>query len=98
MLTFKVQRNGTVKLLDSYKVSKRDFEKEINEVKEAVPELPVWNRSMKSLRHEWAAHNLAYNIGIMRSKTRDVDFEYPQNLLFKTAYWIFGNIALILIK
>ena len=98
MLKFKVQRNGTVKLFDSCEVSKKDFEKEINEVRQAVPELPVWSRSMKSLRREWAAHNLAYKLGIRRSKTHDVDFDYPQAWFSKFSYWVIGNIALMLIK
>ena len=98
MLTFKVLRNGTVKLIGSCEVLKRNFEKEINDVKEAVPDLPVWNRSMKSLRREWAAHNLAYKLGVRRSKTHDVDFDYPQTWLSKLSYWVIGGIAMLFIK
>lgn len=58
----------------------------------------VWQRSGFSLRTEWYCHNFLYRIGICRSRTKDVDLNYPQKWWEKVVYPVFGCIAYIFIK
>ena len=58
----------------------------------------VWKRSDFSLRTEWYCHNFLYRIGICRSRTKDVDLNYPQKWWEKVVYPVFGCIAYIFIK
>lgn len=85
---------GRIKLLNSVEVPKANFEAELIYLRELYSEHPVWKRTMKSLRREWAAHNLAYNLGIRREKTKDVDLDYPQKWYMKLLYAVVGTIAL----
>ena len=87
-----------LKLFNSYLVSKSDFETELNVIRYMNPVCPLWVRSIGSLRREWAAHNLAYNLWINTEKTKDVDFEFEPKWYHNLLYWITGNIALLFIK
>lgn len=87
-----------IKLLNSVDVRKADFLKELLGLKDLYPDHPVWKRTMKSLRKEWAAHNLAYALGIKRNKTRDVDLDYPQKWYVRFIYGIVGRFALWVIR
>jgi hypothetical protein len=87
-----------IKLLNSVSIPKSDFKRELLEIKAYCPNHPVWNRTMKSLRKEWAAHNLAYALGIKRDKTRDADLDYPQKWYVRFIYGIVGCIALWAIR
>ena len=53
---------------------------------------------MDSLRREWAAHNLAYILGIRRDKSADTDLNYPQRWYVKLLYWVAGTVALWVIR
>lgn len=83
---------------NSHKVSKRFFESSLSWIKERHPDLSVWARSMKSLKREWATHNLLYAIDFHRDRTGSVDLNYPQKWYVRLAYDICGPIALIFIK
>ena len=48
---------NNVHLESSFRVPKEDFERELKAIREQYPESQVWNRSMESLKREWAAHN-----------------------------------------
>ena len=87
-----------IKLYDSAEVSKKDFDKELLTVKELYPEHVIWKRTMRSLKREWAAHNLLYNMGIMKDRTKDVDLDYPQKWYIKVAYFFVGSFALLVIR
>ena len=87
-----------VKLFDSYAVSKKKFTKELNSIRNLHPACLLWNRSESSLRREWAAHNLAYALGINRDKTKDADLNFEQKWYEKLGYFIVGSIALLVIK
>lgn len=88
-----------VKLLDSYLVPKERFEVELNAIRYMTPDYPIWHiRSMGSMRREWATHNLLYSLGIRRDKTADVDLDYEPRWYHNLAYWVVGNIALLVIK
>ena len=62
-----------IQIKSSFKVKKDDFERELLAMCEERPECLVWNRFIKSLKREWAAHNAFHSMGILRRKTADVD-------------------------
>lgn len=64
---------------DSHKVPKERFEEVLEELKykEAWCQA-LWLRPLKSLEAEWGVHNVLYRLGLFRSRTKDVDLNYPQ--------------------
>lgn len=88
-----------MKIYDSFLVHKDRFESEINVIRYMNPDCPIWHlRSMGSMKREWATHNLLYSLGIKRKSTKDVDLDFTQKWYMKLAYWVIGNIALLVIK
>jgi len=83
---------------DSYRISKKDFDSVLDEIEEEKPSAVFKYRSRKSLKLEWATHNGLYNLGLWRSRTKDVDLEYPQSWYHKIIYWILGNLFWLFIK
>lgn len=84
-------------VVDSYRFSK----KEIRDFLAAFSDIDVsdvWQRSGFSLRTEWYCRNFLYRIGICRSRTKDVDLNYPQKWWEKLVYPVFGCIAYLFIK
>lgn len=41
-----------------------------------------FNRSMESMRVEWAIHNILYNMGIERNRTKDVDLNNDDEKIY----------------
>lgn len=87
-----------VKLLNSCEVKKANFSRELDKIRNLHPTCRLWKRSDKNIIREWGAHNLAYALGINRAKTESVDLEYEQKWWMSLAYFIVGNIALLVIK
>lgn len=87
-----------VKLFDSCEIPKAKFSRELDKIRNLHPSCRLWFRSEGNIKREWAAHVLAYNLGIRRDKTESVDLEYEQKWWMSLAYFIVGNIALIFIK
>ncbi len=87
-----------VKLIDSYLVSKKKMGRELQSIRNLHPACPLWQRSEGSLKREWASHNLAYILGIRRSKTKDCDLNYTPKWYHNLAYGVVGTIALAVIK
>lgn len=96
-MEFEVSSNN-IKLKSSYGVSKNDFERELLALRERHPESQVWNRSIDSLKREWAAHNAFHALGLVRKQTADTDLNWPQNWFVRVGYAIAGTIAWPLIK
>lgn len=90
---------NNIHIIDSYKTSKHDFNTELKKIQDADGDKTIVfeHRSYKSLRREWACHNLAYNCHILRSHAKDVDLNYPQKWYVALFYNIVGRIALLLI-
>ena len=82
--------SNNIQLKSSFKVKKDDFERELLAMREEHPECLVWNRSIKSLKREWAAHNAFHALGILRRKTADTDLNWPQGWLTRVGYEIVG--------
>ena len=75
-----------IQLKSSFEVRKDDFERELLAMREAHPESLVWNRSIKSLKRE------------CRTKTADVDLDWPQNWLMRIGYAVAGAVVWPFIK
>ena len=48
----------------------------------------VWKRLFVSLEDEWCVHNALYRLHILRSRTADVDLNYPCR-----AEWLYNLLA-----
>ena len=87
-----------IHLISSFEINKEDFERELIALREKHPECLVWNRSIKSLKLEWAAHNAFHAMGILRRKTADTDLNWPQGWLTRVGYYVAGTIVWPFIK
>lgn len=78
MVKYKFNTDGTVlTIYDSAFVPKADFQKTLNQIKALHKNQPIFQRTDKSLKKEWATHNFCYMIGYKRSQTKDCDFDLP---------------------
>ena len=66
----------TIKVLNSYKIVDNNTQNEIlHIILEYEKKYPSnWNRTMRSLKKEWIAHNLLYYFDYQINRTVDVDF------------------------
>lgn len=87
-----------VKLFDSYLVPKAKFSRELGSIRNLHPSCRLWKRSDRNIIREWASHNLAYNLGILRNKTADCDLNYELKWYSKLAFFVVGTIALLIVK
>ena len=91
-----------ITVYDSYKVSKKEFDPFLNDLREGYAgNLVLYYRTNKSLTDEWACHNFLYNIdifGLFRSHTKDVDMQYPLDWWEKIVYPCLGWFCEIFIK
>lgn len=89
---------GKIKLIGSHAVPKVRFDAELKAIRERFPSHVIWQRSMASLCREWAAHNLAYALGIARDRTKDCDLNFALPWYAKAFYWLTGAVAWVFIK
>ena len=89
--------NDNVHIVDSYTISKADFDAVLKLLRARHQNCQVWLRTNKSLRREWATHNLCYAWNIKRAQTADVDLNTPQTFWEKVGYGIVGWFALMII-
>ena len=89
---------NNIHMESSFEISKEDFESELKTLREQYPDSLVWNRSMDSLKREWAAHNALHAMGIARKQTAHADLNWPQHWLIRLGYDIIGTIAWPFIK
>lgn len=64
----------------------------LNYLKELFPDSLVFKRSLKSLTREWRVHNFLYKIGLYKSRTKDVDLDYPQQWYYRLGYFILSSV------
>ena len=96
-MDYEVSPNN-IRLKASFEIRKEDFDRELMAIRAQHPDSLVWNRSMRSLKHEWAAHNAFHALGLIRRKTADTDLNWPQNWFTRLGYLIVGSIAWPFIK
>lgn len=90
--------SNNIHLDSSFRVPKNDFGSELQALRERYPESQVWNRSIDSLKQEWAAHNAFHAMGIFRSRTGHMDLNWPQPWFVRLGYAILGWVAWPFIK
>ena len=93
-----VVSQNNIQLKSSYKVNKKDFERILVAIREQHPDCLVWNRSIRSLKREWAAHNAFHALGLVRKQTADTDLIWPQKWYTRLGYAIAGAILWPFIK
>jgi hypothetical protein len=96
-MDYEVSANN-IQIKSSFAISKEEFERELAAIREMHPDSLVWNRSMDSLKHEWAAHNALHALGLFRKQTAHADLNWPQPWLIRLGYAIVGTIAWPFIK
>lgn len=89
---------NNIQLKSSFEISKVDFERELEAIREEHPECLVWNRSMGSLKREWAAHNAFHALGLVRRQTADTDLNWPQPWYVRLGYAVTGTLVKPFIK
>ena len=89
---------NNIQLKSSFEVKKKDFERELAAIRKLFPECQVWNRSLKSLSREWAAHNALHALRIFNRRTSDTDLNWPQKWYFRVGYAIIGFLVWPFIK
>ena len=72
-----VVSDNNIRIENGYLVRGRDFGFVLNSIRENEPNEVTKHRSNYSLSCEWAVHNALYKLGLFRSRTKDVDMEYP---------------------
>lgn len=87
-----------IHIIDSYAVSKKMFKTVLSTIKEDNPTNPVvLNRSMFSMKMEWATHNFLYMVNYERERTCDVDINWPMKFLQRMAYCLCGMFSWLFI-
>lgn len=89
---------NSIHLESSFRVPKEDFERELKAIREQYPDSQVWNRSIESLKREWATHNAFHAMGIFRSRTGNMDLNWPQPWYVRAGYAILGRVLWPFIK
>lgn len=56
----------------------------------------VWKRSFDSLENEWCVHNALYRLHILRSRTVDVNLNFPNRI--EWLYTLLAPLARLIIK
>ena len=85
-----VVSDNNIRIENGYLVKGRAFGFVLNRIRTDEPNEVTANRSNYSLSCEWAVHNALYKLGLFRSRTKDVDMEYPCRL--EWLYIILGSI------
>lgn len=96
-MQYKISPNN-IQLKSSFEISKVDFERELEAIREEHPDCLVWNRSMGSLKREWAAHNAFHALGLVRKQTADTDLNWPQPWYVRLGYAVAGTLLKPFIK
>ena len=75
-----VVSDNNICIKNGYLVRGRDFGFVLNCIRANEPNEVTANRSNYSLSCEWTVHNALYKLGLFRSRTKDVDLNYPCRL------------------
>ena len=85
-----VVSDNNIRIENGYLVKGRAFGFVLNRIRTDEPNEVTSNRSNYSLSCEWAVHNALYRLGLFRSRTKDVDLNYPCRL--EWLYIVLGSI------
>lgn len=82
---------NNIKIIDGYKINKKkDMKSILLLLKQEHPECNTFKRSICSLISEWKTHNRLYRLGLWKSRTKDVDLNFPIKWYVWLGYIIFG--------
>lgn len=81
----------SILIMDGYEYRHTQFKDILTKFKTDTCE--VYNRSMWSLRCEWAVHNVLYKLNILRGSTGNVNLNYPLKKKWEILYVILGTIV-----
>ena len=96
--TYTVSPNN-IHLENSFRVRKNAFRRELKAMRERFPDSLVWqHRSLGSLEREWAVHNALHALGIFKSRTADIDLNWPQGWIFRIGYTLLAPLVWPFIK
>ena len=83
--------SNNIHIRDSYKVkTKSEMKEMLYAIQHANPECNVFKRSYNSMISEWRTHNRLYKLGFQKSRTKDVDLNWPLKWYVKLLYIIVG--------
>lgn len=90
--------HSNLHLCHSSFVSKRHFDAILKRIKEEIDTINIdcvvfRERSLFSLKMEWAVHNALYSLGICKDRTEDCDLDIP----YKKIYTFIGILVWIFI-
>ena len=78
---------NNIQIVDSYTIkSRKEMYKVLRDIKEKHLDNEVFKISDTVLVAEWCAHNLLYNLGLYKNRTKDVDLNSGKTILEKVAY------------
>lgn len=96
ILKVHISQNNTT-ILNSYKVKKSlNMKSILYKLSTRVDEDYdiARKRTIPSLIREWRVHNLCYSLGILRSRSKDVDFEAKQSWYMRVLYFLISPLYL----
>jgi hypothetical protein len=96
-MTRYIVTDDNLKIIDSYKLSKKYFSAEIKSIRDIYPDSKVWNRGIPQMCLELACHNFAYNVGFQRERTKDTDINYPQSFWERALYAVVGVLVWVFV-
>lgn len=97
IVSFHFGKNLNICIKDSYQIKySEDIEDALKEIR-SKPEFQVfvkegYTRSLASMRREWEAHNLLYNLGILRSRTGSSDLDQGESFIRRAGYAVLSFI------
>ena len=85
VLDARSDKNPDMKIYDSYRISKEDKQREVVKqlLKHEEKKPSKWDRTENSLINEWYAHNLLYSVGYKKERTKDVDFDNSDEVVYE---------------
>lgn len=83
-------------IFNSYDYRKNEMNSVLHSIWSRHSDSKVWMRTFDSLEDEWCVHNALYRLHILRSRTADVDLNYPCRA--EWLYTLLAPLARIIIK
>jgi len=86
--------NNNIHVENSYMYSKDCMKDALELWRGKYPEYDVFiHRTDNDMIREWCVHNVLYELGIAKERTKDVDLNWPQKWYARVGYFVFGGIC-----
>lgn len=91
--------DNNVHINRSCEIPKRDFQSSLLHIQGLYPDCKVFiNRTLLSLKLEWACHNFLYQLHIARERVESVDLNWPLRWWVELLYHVGGFFVWIFVK